>query len=377
MDHSEPPLSRLIGHLYDAAIDPALWPGTASRIAEALGSVSAVVKLHGADAQVSLLECTDNLVVSEPQRAWADDWHRRDLWVERSVAYGMSRVITDEDLVTREEQQRSGFYQEWLRHLGIHHLLGAVFPAAEGAVGVLGIHRSRCAGAYTVPERRQAALLLPHLQRALRLGQRLATASRTHAATLQALDRLDSGVLIVDGSCRIVRASAVAERLLRENEEFGVAGGRLFLRPPAIQDKLLSLIRAALNTAHGKMAEPGAALSIPRPHRLPLALEVAPLRPSASRLEEPRPCALIFIRDPESPIAVERLRELFGLTRAEGAVAAALVRGGSLGDIAVQMGIGLATVRTHLKRILAKTGTNRQAEAVALLARSSSMNLRE
>jgi DNA-binding CsgD family transcriptional regulator len=36
------------------------------------------------------------------------------------------------------------------------------------------------------------------------------------------------------------------------------------------------------------------------------------------------------------------------------------------------MGIGLATVRSHLKRILAKTGTHRQAEAVALLARSVS-----
>lgn len=373
-DLPEPALSGLVAHLYDAAIDEALWPGTATRIAQTFGSFSAVVKLHQADAQASLLECTDNLVVPERQREWADDWHRRDLWVERSVACGMSRVITDEDLVTREEQERSGFYREWLHHLGIHHLLGAVFPAARGAVGVLGIHRSRRAGTYTVSERRQAAFLLPHLQRALHLGQRLATASGIRAATLQALDRLDSGVLVVDRSCRIVHASAVAELLLRGNEELGVVGGRLFLRSPAIQDKLLSLVRAASNTAQGRMAEPGTALSVPRAHRLPLALEVAPLRPSTCRFGEQRPAALIFIRDPESPIAVERLRELFGLTRTEGAVAAALVRGDSVEDIAAQMGIGLATVRTHLKRILAKTGTKRQAEAVALLARSSSMN---
>ena len=67
-----------------------------------------------------------------------------------------------------------------------------------------------------------------------------------------------------------------------------------------------------------------------------------------------------------------RLRELFGLTRTEGVVAAALGRGASLEDIAVNMGIGLSTVRSHLKRILAKTGTHRQAEAAALLARSIS-----
>lgn len=369
----EPRPSGLIAHLYDAAVDESLWAGTAKRIAETLGSTSTVLKLHGDNARVNLLECTDNLTVSEREQAWADDWHRKDLWVERSVAYGMQRIITDEDLVTREEQARSGFYQEWLRHLDIHYMLGAVFPAADGAIGVLGIHRPRGAGAYTGDERRQAAIVLPHLQRALRLGQRFAAVSQTHAAALQALDRLDTGVLMVDGAGRIIQASSMAERLLRESAELTVIRGRLALRSPALHDKLLALVRGAMDTARGKIAKPGAALAIPRPHRMPLALEVAPLRPSASAFGEQLPAVLVFIRDPEAPIAAARLRELFGLTRTESAVAAALGRGASLDDIAAGMGIGLATVRSHLKRILAKTGTHRQAEAVALLARSVSM----
>ncbi|BAV64335.1 transcriptional regulator, LuxR family protein [Sphingobium cloacae] len=367
----EPRLSGLIAHLYDAAVDDSLWAGTATRIAETLGSTSTVLKLHGDNARVNLLECTDNLMVSEREQAWADDWHRKDLWVERSVAYGMQRIITDEDLVTPEEQARSGFYQDWLRHLDIHHMLGAVFPAADGAIGVLGIHRPQGAGAYTNHERKQAALVLPHLQRALRLGQRFAAVSQSHAAALEALDRLDTGVLMVDGAGCVIQASSMAERLLRENAELAVIRGRLALRPPALHDKLLALVRGAMDTARGKIANPGAALSVPRPHRMPLALEVAPLRPSASAFGEQRPAVLVFIRDPQAPIEVTRLRELFGLTRTEGAVAAALGRGASLEDIAVTMGIELSTVRSHLKRILAKTGTHRQAEAVALLARST------
>lgn len=370
----EPRLSGLIAHLYDAAVDDGLWAGTATRIAETLGSTSTVLKLHGDNARVNLLECTDNLMVSEREQAWADDWHRKDLWVERSVAYGMQRIITDEDLVTREEQARSGFYQEWLRHLDIHHMIGAVFPAADGAIGVLGIHRPQGAGAYTNHERKQAALVLPHLQRALRLGQRFAAVSQSHAAALQALDRLDTGVLMMDGTGCVIQASAMAERLLRENTELVVIRGRLALRPPALHDKLLALVRRAMDTARGKLAEPGAALSIPRPHRMPLALEVAPLRPLASAFGEQRPAVLVFIRDPEAPLAAACLRELFGLTRTEGMVAAALGRGVSIEDIALNMGIGLATVRSHLKRILAKTGTHRQAEAVALLARSNSVS---
>ncbi|MBN9427095.1 MAG: helix-turn-helix transcriptional regulator [Burkholderiales bacterium] len=363
-------LSGLIAHLYDAAMDGALWPGTATRIAQAFGSTSSVVKLHGDRGRVNLLECTGNLVISGRDQAWADDWHRRDLWVERSVAYGMSRIITDEDLVTRDEQAHSGFYQEWLRHLDIHHMLGAVFTAADGAVGVLGIHRPRDAGPYAKQERRRAALVLPHLQRALRLGQRFTAIAQQHAAALQALDRFDTGVLVVDGACRILHASAMGEALLRGNAQLVVIGGRLSLHPPALRDRLSSLVRAAMNSASGRLAKPGSALLVPRRHRMPLTLELAPLRPAVSAFGEERPAVLVFIRDPEAPIAVAQLRELFGFTRTEAAVAAALGQGQSLEDIATDMGISLATVRTHLKRILAKTGTHRQAQAVALLARS-------
>lgn len=364
-------ISELIGHLYEAAADPALWPGTAARIAETLGSTSSVLKLHGGADGVQLLECTENLILPERDEAWAQDWHSRDLWVERSVARGMQRIVTDEDLVTPEEQARSGFYQEWLRHLEIHHMLGAVFPTAGGAVGVLGIHRPHGAGAYTAEDRREAALLLPHLQRALRLAQRFASLSGAHAATLQALDRIDTGVLIVDGSCRILHASATAARLLRENPDLAIVGGRLALSSPSLQGMLLAQVRSAIDTAQGRTARAGTVLALPRAGRLPLTLEVAPLRPAVSPFSEPRPSALVFLRDPEAPIAAARLGDLFGLTRAESAVAAALGRGAAPDEIAADLGIGLATVRSHLKRILAKTGTHRQAEAAALLARST------
>jgi DNA-binding CsgD family transcriptional regulator len=363
-------LSALIAHYYDAALDSSLWPGTAMRTAQVLDSTSTVIKLHGDGARMDLLECTDNLVVAERDWAWAEDWHRRDLWVERSVAHGLSRVITDEDLVTPEEQARSGFYQEWLRHLDIHHMLGAVFQAADGVIGVLGIHRTREAGAYIEVERSKVALLLPHLQRALRLGRRLSALSQAHAAALQALDRVDTGVIVVDERCRVMLSSAMADTLLRGNSELAVHGGCLVLQQPALRDALSAQVRAAVNVAQGEPRDAAAALCVPRPGRLPLVLEIAPLRPTTSVFGDQGPAALVFIRDPEAPADLDKLRGLFDLTPTEAAVAAALAQGRSLEGIASGLGIGLATVRSHLKRILAKTGTHRQAEVVALLARS-------
>ncbi|HWH73521.1 MAG TPA: helix-turn-helix transcriptional regulator [Methylibium sp.] len=371
-EHPESRICGLIGDLYDAALDAALWPDVAQRLAGAMASSSVVLKLQGHDGSVRLLACSENLIVPERDRAWAEDWHRKDLWVERSVAFGMSRTVTGDELVSPAEQERSGFYQEWLRHLGIHHMIGAVLPFTDRSIGVLGLHRSRGAGPYAPAERRQFERVLQHLPRALRVGQRLAERTDLQSAAVEALDRLDTGVILVDGTCRIVHASAMALTLLRQNTVLAVVDGCLRPRAPTLQNRLQSLVRATTGLALGTLAELGQALSVPRPHRMPLALEFAPVRPSTRILGEQQPACLIFIRDPQAPIAIERLRDLFGLTLTEGAVAAALGSGHSVEGIAGGMGIGVATVRTHLKRILAKTGTHRQAEVVTLLARSVS-----
>jgi DNA-binding CsgD family transcriptional regulator len=363
-------LSDLIGHLYDAAIDDRLWTGIASRIAGAFDSTSAVVKMHGGD-DVDLFDTTDNLVVAPGNRSLAEHWHRNDLWVERSIAFGMSRVITSDDLVSPAETKRNGFYQDWLRQLGIYHMVGAVFPAGHDRVGVLGIHRPRKAGHYADADRQKVEILLPHLQRALQLGQRLAGTSLAQASSFDTLDSLGVGVLVVGRSRRIVHANAVAEDILRDNPEIGVLNGRLVARDHSLNTRLAILVRDNLHTAHGDPVRSMAALAFPRDAQMPLTLAITPLRPIGSRWIGQPPMALVFMRDPErSTIQSDQLCDLFGLTRTEAVVAADLAHGRSLAQIAESHRVGLATVRSHLKKILAKTGTNRQAEVVALIVGS-------
>jgi DNA-binding CsgD family transcriptional regulator len=80
--------------------------------------------------------------------------------------------------------------------------------------------------------------------------------------------------------------------------------------------------------------------------------------------------AVLFVRVPESDVALAGvpLQALFGLTRAEAALASALVAGESLADYCQRRGVSINTGKTQLKAVLAKTGTNRQAQLVRLLA---------
>jgi DNA-binding CsgD family transcriptional regulator/PAS domain-containing protein len=364
VDHG---LSALIGQLYDAAVDSTLWVGMAPTIAAAFDANSAVLKLHDG-ANVQLLECTDNLQVPPARQDWASHWHQNDLWVDRAVSRSVETIFTDRDLVTPQEQRESGFYQEWLRELDIFHVVGTLFPVGGGALGVLGIHRPRPADHFGEKERQRAAFLLPHLQRAFQLSQRLS--SIQHEAALEALNRIDTGVLVANQSGYVLYANAIAEQQLRSARAIGAPGGRIRIQDGGLHERLMRLIQSCVSTAAGRSGPLGSALKIPRTDRLPLTLTVSPLRPSTF-IRTATPLALVMLRDPEYPMAnVRLLQELFGLTPTESAIAAGLGTGLSLEEIAQRHGIGLGTVRSHLKRIMLKTGTNRQAEAVALIARS-------
>src|SRR3546814_16170121 len=123
-------------------------------------------------------------------------------------------------------------------------MVGAVFSAGRDRVGVLGIHRPRKAGYYADADRQKVEILLPHLQRALHLGQRLAGTSLVQASSFDALASLDIGILVVDRSRRIVHANVLAEAMLRTSPGIGVMNGRLVMRTPQLSTQPPTLIRA-------------------------------------------------------------------------------------------------------------------------------------
>lgn len=86
----------------------------------------------------------------------------------------------------------------------------------------------------------------------------------------------------------------------------------------------------------------------------------------ASAPASPHAAAIVFVRDPLAgrSAATGTLRELFGLTEAEAALAQALQSGVTLTEYARQRALSLNTVYTHLRRLREKTGCSRMAELI-------------
>jgi DNA-binding CsgD family transcriptional regulator len=70
----------------------------------------------------------------------------------------------------------------------------------------------------------------------------------------------------------------------------------------------------------------------------------------------------------EPPSIPESLARAFELTPAELRVALSTLRHDKVADVAENLGVSEATVKTHLSHIFSKTDTRRQADIVKLVA---------
>lgn len=84
------------------------------------------------------------------------------------------------------------------------------------------------------------------------------------------------------------------------------------------------------------------------------------------------PLVLLSVIDPELGEAApeERLRAYFGLSPAEAHVAAELIAGYDIREIADRLGRSIHTVGVQIARIHEKTATSRQGESIAVMIRA-------
>jgi DNA-binding CsgD family transcriptional regulator/quercetin dioxygenase-like cupin family protein len=171
------------------------------------------------------------------------------------------------------------------------------------------------------------------------------------------------GIVVLDRSGRVGFTTESAAALLRAGDGLTVRGARLVGRGggPGLEDAVQATLAEAPHAPSGPLRT----VVLRRRDRLPLIASVTPLAaPATGALG-----ALVLLHDPEAAPrpATAVLRRAFGLTAAEAAVAQALLGGAAPRVIAEEREVSLNTVRTLIARVLAKTGTHRQADLVRLL----------
>jgi DNA-binding CsgD family transcriptional regulator len=209
--------------------------------------------------------------------------------------------------------------------------------------------------------------LMPHIQRALQIHQRLHLSDLRRNATSEALDQIPVGIFVVESSWLSHPLNTAAEKITFEGDGLRIECGKLAASKASEQRALRSFIADAMSPKDSTIHPKGGMLLISRDSfRCPLEILVTPLRIGHSIFGERQKAVLVIVVDPEREPSVSEdvLRRTWRLSHAEAAVAKLLASGKDIREIADELHISLNTARTHLKRVLSKTGSRRQAEAV-------------
>lgn len=360
---------RLVSAIYDLALAKEEWPSVLRLLGGALNchcaSAVATTPDRAAPHSFGVVGFSD-----DDHREFLRTWHRRNPFGLRRPVREAGAVVLGRSILPRTELVRSAMYRQFLAPRAIQEVLRLDIFHEDDCSQSVSLARPWSSGPFTPEELRFVRSLMPQLQHMAAVQVRLGEARTVARSALDALETAQAPLLLLDRQGRVVRASAAAERILREAD--GLSAGPTGLRAatPALSGRLASLI----GRAAGAAGVPGVSggLRLPRPSGKPdLTLVAVPLNPGAECPGAKRPTIVLQVTDPLARNTPDPalLGETFGLTPAEAGLAANLLRGLSVGEVAADSKRSVATVRTHLASVLAKTETARQSELVGLLMR--------
>lgn len=349
----------LIDQIYEAAAIPEKWPSVIAGLCALSGSWGGALITVDAAKEMRWL-ATDAydpvLRLASHQRM-----QERNVRPARSLARLHAGWLADLDVLTPEEHQRDPIYNELLRPHGIGWTAGSVVPLPTGEILVFDINRTLNAEPFDRRTLDRLDALRPHLARSALIS--LSMGLRSEQARVSTLAALGLAAASVDAKGRIVASNPLFDSL---HDLFRIgASDRLTLRDPAANE----LFRFALANSTAPSVASVRSLPIRADGDRPAYIaNVVPVRREANDLFRAA-TAVVTLTPVEAPEVPTRhlLHGLFDLTPAEARVAQTLMQGRTLEESAAHLSISPSTVRSHIKSIFAKTGTNRQSELVRLL----------
>lgn len=373
-------LLELIGAIYDAAVDPALWPVFLAQFAQACGSSTTLFFMHdfangGAAVEADPSAITAHVHIGpEYIQSFAEHYNSVNVWVKNEETLPEGIAVTSDMLFPNALLPSTEWYGDYLRPQNLFYALGGIVVRQGTRAVKFTSLRSRRQGDFGKDQMSLYEMLIPHIRRACALHLQFSKISGMQQAGLHLLDTLAVGVILLDSSARAMFVNRAAREIVQQKDGLLLDFlGRCSASISSESRRLQTLVAKAICTGIGIGIEAGGTISLSRRNSArPLSVLVSPLPTQGLKHKFQvgfSPVATLLIGDPDKAVRspVEVIAGLYGLTPAEANLASGLVGGLTLDQYAQTQQISRNTAATHLKRILSKTGTRRQSEFVKIL----------
>jgi DNA-binding CsgD family transcriptional regulator len=362
--------SELVADIYDAALDRSRWLGALEKVAEFVGGPAA--SLFTRDA-VQKKGNSDYYFGTEHhyKKLYFEKYFELDPLNNAYLFMDVGEVTSCSNIVPHNEFIATRFYQEWVKPQGIIDNVLALLDKTATSVAGFVVFRHESDGLADDAARQRMRLLVPHVRRAA-LISKVIDLKMTEVATLaDTFDEISASLFLVDERGRVVHTNAPGRALVAEGNLLQITGNRLVAADAAANNALTEIFSLA---AGGDAAVGAKGVAIPLTTRdgEQYVAHALPLTSGARNKAGATFSAVvaIFVRkaalEIQSPLEV--IAKVFKLTPSELRVLLAIVGVGGVPEVSEALGVAESTVKTHLSRIYKKTGTNRQAEVVKLVA---------
>ncbi len=363
-------VSSLIGEIYDAALDPDLWPGVLEKACRFVGGVACNLYSEDSAAKTGNIHYT-----------WGVDRHYGRLYYDKYIKYNpfttaqlffdVEQIISVGDIMSYEEFRETLFFKEWAQPQGWVDAASAVLDKSATSYAAMSIIRHERDGLVDDETRWRMGLLVPHVRRAVLIGK-VIELHKAEASTLaDTLDGLAAGMFLVDQTGRIVHANENGHVMIGDGRFVRAAAGRL-VAADARANQALQDIFAAAECGDDAVGVKGISVPLPARAGQEHVAHVLPLTAGMRRRAGTSYAAVaaVFVRRAtlDVPSPLETVAKRHRLTPSELRVLLAIVEIGGVPEVAHALGISETTVKTHLRHLFEKTNTTRQADLVKLVA---------
>lgn len=350
----------LIDRVYEASLSPERLRMTVQAITDAVQADAGVFL-----AQDALLpRLAINIMASK------EDLGDAPVRLEQDFAFGDSGVLAV--MPDHPQSLTPAQMEPWQAVLGPLAESGFALPVADGAL--LALFRGKARPAFDDADGHSLQGLVPALQQARQLLQRVAALEQQQELTTGLLDALSLPLLVLEGSGYLVFANTSARTLLddavglRVGDDGCLGLDRVLVSAPRSHSRFAEMLAVTAQASLNGQAEVQAMVVVRPGGRPPLRLTMHAMAQRGPELSGRKPLVAVHVSVDQGldPVDARILRGLFTLTPAEAALLQALMQDKRLEDYASERGVSVTTVRTQLAHLFRKTGTSRQSELVRL-----------
>ena len=274
-------LLRLVGDIYDAALNAQLWPGVLEHAAQFVRGSAA--SLYAKD----IANKTGNVAFQ-----FGLDPHYEQLYMEKyirldptALGYFIAEIeepVSTADVMPYDEFLDTRFYKEWGKPQCLVDTVHAMLEKSVTSAAAFVVFRHERDGLVDDEARRCMRLIVPHIRRAALIGKVLDLKKAEAAAFADTLDGISAGMLLVAASGHIVHANAAGHALLEKGDVLRASGGRLIACDPNIA-KILADIFVMVGNGDAEIGTKGIALPLMARGLKSLVAHVLPLTAGARR----------------------------------------------------------------------------------------------